>query len=137
MGGGVDGDAEGGAGADHLLGGGYYFGIFEDCGAEFLLDIADAVRGVLEGMIGTEGWRGVQESGILWYGGVWLALEREHTSWAVLTEPSRSRHFDGLLIRIDWREKSIRLCRELHWVKTELQDTDFPAAPPARNCPQY
>ena len=43
MGGGVDGDAEGGAGADHLLGGGDYFWVFEDCGAEFLLDIADAV----------------------------------------------------------------------------------------------
>ncbi len=69
MGGGVDGDAEGGAGADHLLGGGDYFGVFEDCGAEFFLDIADAVWGDLEGMIGTEGWRGVQESGILWVGG--------------------------------------------------------------------
>ena len=32
--------------------------------------------GGLEGIIGTEGWRGIQESGILWYGGVWLAWER-------------------------------------------------------------
>lgn len=46
MGGGVDGDAESGAGADHLLGSGDYFGVFENCGAEFLLDIADAVKGV-------------------------------------------------------------------------------------------
>ena len=30
---------------------------------------------VLEGVVGTEGWRGVQESGILWYGGVGLAWE--------------------------------------------------------------
>ena len=30
--------------------------------------------GGLEGIIGTQGWRGVQESGILWYGGVWISL---------------------------------------------------------------
>lgn len=50
MGGGVDGDAEGGAGADHLLGGGDYFWVFEDCGAELFLDIAYAVRGWFRGI---------------------------------------------------------------------------------------
>ena len=74
----VDGDAEGGAGADHLLRGGDYFRVFEDGGAEFLLDIADAVRGDLEGMIGTEGWRGIQESGILWVGGMVSMGARRH-----------------------------------------------------------
>ena len=98
MRGGVDGDAEGGAGADHLLGGGDYFWVFEDCGAEFLLDVADAVeRGFLEGRVGREGWRGVQESGILWVGGYGQhGSECKATSWAVLTEPSRSRHLDSL-----------------------------------------
>jgi len=46
--GGVDGDAEGGAGADHFLGGGDYFWVFEDCGAEFLLDVAYEESGILE-----------------------------------------------------------------------------------------
>ena len=70
MRGGVDGDAEGGAGADHFLGGGYYFWVFEDCGAEFFLDIAYAVRGGLRGNVfGRKGGGAYKRAGFSGMGG--------------------------------------------------------------------